>query len=123
MIKRFDKKMDIFETTEMAGIVLNNRVLRAATDECMADQDGNPTQKIVKLYEKLCSGGIGGIITGFMAVSDDGVSTMPGMIMIDSDKRIPGLAEVVSRVHEMKTPIICQIAHCGRTELAVKHLM
>jgi 2,4-dienoyl-CoA reductase-like NADH-dependent reductase (Old Yellow Enzyme family) len=111
---------NIFEPLDLAGIKLNNRVLRAATDEGMADTDGNPTEKLIKLYENLAKGGVGGIITGYMAVSKDGESTMPGMVMMDSDDRIEALTEVVNRVHKAGTPIIAQLAHCGRNGVGGK---
>lgn len=113
-------KIDVFEPATLAGIKLNNRILRAATDEGLADEYGNPTEKLTKLYEKLVKGGVGGIITGYMSVSKDGEAIMPGMVMIESDKRIIKLAEVVESVHEMGAPIICQIAHCGRNGVAGK---
>ncbi|BCN30961.1 NADH:flavin oxidoreductase [Anaeromicropila herbilytica] len=114
------KQIDVFVPEELSGIRLNNRILRSATDEGMADSDGNPTEKLIKLYENLAKGGIGGIITGYMSVSKDGTSTMPGMVMIESDNRITKLTEVVNRVHQMSAPIICQIAHCGRNGVAGK---
>ncbi|MDO5516243.1 MAG: NADH:flavin oxidoreductase [Clostridium sp.] len=113
-------KIDVFEAVELAGIKLNNRIIRAATDEGLADENGNPTDKLSKLYENLAKGGVGGIITGYMSVSKDGESVMPGMVMIESDDRIARLAEVVNNVHKMGTPIICQIAHCGRNGVAGK---
>lgn len=113
-------KIDVFETVKLAGIKLNNRILRAATDEGLADENGNPTDKLSKLYENLAKGGVGAIITGYMCVSKDGESTMPGMVMIESDDRIARLAEVVNNVHKMETPIICQVAHCGRNGVAGK---
>ncbi|MDO4650240.1 MAG: NADH:flavin oxidoreductase, partial [Eubacteriales bacterium] len=112
-------RIDIFHSSDIAGINFNNRILRAATDEGMAE-NGNPTERLINLYEKLARGGVGGIITGYMSVSQDGESVMPGMIMIESDERIPQLAEVVKRVHELHTPIIAQIAHCGRNGVAGK---
>lgn len=112
--------INIFEPIELAGMKLNNRVLRAATDEGMANNDGNPTEKLIKLYENLAKGGIGGIITGYMAVSKEGESTMPGMVMMDSDERIEKLTEVVNRVHEFGIPIIAQLAHCGRNGVGGK---
>ncbi|URZ05679.1 NADH:flavin oxidoreductase [Clostridium felsineum] len=113
-------KIDVFAPSELARIRLNNRIIRGATDEGLADESGNPTEKLIKLYETLAEGGVGGIITGYMSVSKDGESMMPGMTMIESDERITRLAKVVNRIHEMGTPIICQIAHCGRNGIAGK---
>jgi 2,4-dienoyl-CoA reductase-like NADH-dependent reductase (Old Yellow Enzyme family) len=36
------------------------------------------------------------------------------MLMIDHDRFIPPYKEITDTVHERQTPIILQIAHCGR---------
>lgn len=112
--------IDIFAPADFAGIKVNNRIFRAATDEGMADKNGVPTEKLIKLYENLAKGGVGAIITGYMAVSKDGEAVMPGMVMIENDDRIDELSKVVERVHALQTPIIAQIAHCGRNGVVGK---
>lgn len=110
----------IFEKTNIAGIEINNRVFRAATDESLADQDGNVTKELTKVYEDLANGGIGLIITGYMAVSEDGKSPVQGMSMIESDDRIEPLKKMTDRIHELNTPIVAQLVHCGTNGVARK---
>ena len=116
-------QMNLFEPAKLAGVLMNNRILRAATDEGMADANGNPTERLIKLYENLAKGGVGGMITGYMGISKEGESQMPGMVMIDSDERIMPLSKVVERVHQLNTPIVAQIAHCGRNGVAGKRFL
>jgi len=104
----------IFEPTSLAGIKLNNRIIRSATHEGMADEKGFPTEKLKKLYIRLAKGGVGAIITGYAAIQQDGKSPMFAMTMIDNDDSIPKYREITQAVHEHGTPIIMQIAHCGR---------
>lgn len=113
----------IFEKTNIAGIEINNRVFRAATDESLADQDGNVTKELTKVYEDLANGGIGLIITGYMAVSEDGKSPVQGMSMIESDDRIEPLKKMTDRIHELNTPIVAQLVHCGTNGVARKNSM
>jgi len=104
----------IFEPTSLAGIQLKNRIIRSATHEGMADEKGFPTDKLKKLYIRLAKGGVGAIITGYAAIQADGKSPLFAMTMIDNDKSIPKYKEITDAVHEYNTPIIMQIAHCGR---------
>ena len=105
---------DIFSAVQIGGINLNNRILRSATDESMADESGFPTQKLYKTYERLAKGEVGAIITGFMAVSEDGQTKQKGMCRIDTDASVSPLTDLVTYIHSTGVPIICQIAHCGR---------
>ena len=75
----------LFEKTNIKGMELKNRLVRSATHEGMADENGFPTQDLFKLYERLAKGGIGLIITGFAFVSRDGRSPVLGMQGIDSE--------------------------------------
>lgn len=104
----------IFEYTQIAGIKLKNRVIRSATYEGMADENGFPTEKVKNLYISLAKGGVGAIITGFTVVQADGKSSALTDAMIDNDKSIQAYKEITDAVHEYNTPIIMQISHCGR---------
>lgn len=104
----------IFEHTSLAGIKLKNRIIRSATHEGMADEKGFPTEKLKKLYIRLAKGGVGAIITGYAAIQADGKSSAFAMTMIDNDDSIRAYREITNAVHEYDTPIIMQIAHCGR---------
>lgn len=55
----------------------------------------------------------GMIITGYIAVSEDGRSTIPGMIMLEKDERIAPLKTLTERVHNLNTSIVAQLVHCG----------
>jgi len=88
----------LFENTEIKGMELNNRLVRSATHEAMADDDGFPTDRLFKLYERLAKGGVGLIITGYTYVSPDGKST--AMLGIDTDEHISKYRELVDHVHQ-----------------------
>jgi len=104
----------VFEPAILAGIRLKNRIIRSATHEGMADGKGFPTEKLKKLYIRLAKGDVGAIITGYAAIQADGKSPLFAMTMIDNDNCIPVYREITEAVHEHGTPIIMQIAHCGR---------
>jgi 2,4-dienoyl-CoA reductase-like NADH-dependent reductase (Old Yellow Enzyme family) len=104
----------VFDQTQLAGMKLKNRIIRSATIEGMADENGFPTENLKKLYIRLAQGGVGAIITGYAGVQVDGKCSLFRMAMIDNDKSIPLYKEITDAVHEYDTPIIMQIAHSGR---------
>lgn len=104
----------IFEPTVLAGITMKNRIIRSATHEGMADERGCPTEQLKKKYVQLAKGEVGAIITGYAGIQQNGKSPLYRMLMIDSDHCIDAYKDVVDAVHEYNTPIILQIAHCGR---------
>lgn len=93
---------------------MKNRIIRSATHEGMADEKGFPTEKLKKLYVNLAKGDVGAIITGYVGIQQDGKTCLLNMTMIDSDDKIPAYKEITQAVHEYGTPLIMQIAHCGR---------
>lgn len=107
-------KSKVFEQTSLSGILLKNRIIRSATHEGMADENGYPTDQLKKLYVRLAKGGAGAIITGYAGVSVVGKSNLFRMTMIDTDDHIPAFREITAAVHAHDTPVIMQIAHCGR---------
>jgi len=76
----------LFEKTKIKNMELKNRLVRSATHEAMADDNGFPTDKLFKLYERLSKGGVGLIITGYTFVSRDG--KFIAMLGLDTDEHI-----------------------------------
>jgi 2,4-dienoyl-CoA reductase-like NADH-dependent reductase (Old Yellow Enzyme family) len=102
----------LFEETTIKGMELKNRLVRSATHEAMADEEGFPTERLFRLYERLAKGGVGLIITGYTYVSRDG--KFKAMLGIDTDGHIPKYRDLVNHVHQNGTKIAMQINHCGR---------
>ena len=107
-------KVNPFESAELCGVKLNSKIIRSATHEGMADENGKPTEQLIKTYEKYAKGGAGLIITGYMAVTQQGKCPLYNMTKLDSDELIPAWQEVTDQVHAAGAPIFAQIAHCGR---------
>ncbi|MBL6956017.1 MAG: NADH:flavin oxidoreductase [Chlorobium phaeobacteroides] len=104
----------LFVPANIAGITLQNRIIRSATHESMADEAGAPTEALEKLYVKVAKGGAGAIITGYAGIQQDGKSSLLNMLMINRDELIPSYRKLTDTVHEHDVPVILQIAHCGR---------
>lgn len=104
----------LFNETVISGISVKNRIIRSATHDGLADENGAPSDKLIAKYEHLAKNEIGCIITGYAAVSRNGVSPYPRMMKIYDDSVIGKYKELTDAVHRHDTPVILQIAHCGR---------
>ncbi len=104
----------LFNETVISGIPVKNRIIRSATHDGLADANGAPTGKLIKKYENLAKNEVGCIVTGYAAVSKNGVSPYPAMMKIYDDSVIDKFKELTDAVHRHQTPVVLQIAHCGR---------
>lgn len=96
------------------GLTVENRILRSATMEYMADLDGHVTDDLLKLYYDLARGGAGLIVTGCTAVQENGKAWAHQLAIWD-DGFIDGLAKVARLIHWHGPDSRCavQIAHQG----------
>ena len=90
----------LFDKTIISGITLNNRIIRSATHDGLADDNGAPSDTLIKKYKQLAKNEVGCIITGYAAVSKNGVSPYPRMMKIYDDSVIEKYKELTDAVHE-----------------------
>jgi 2,4-dienoyl-CoA reductase-like NADH-dependent reductase (Old Yellow Enzyme family) len=102
----------LFTSQTFGTLTLPNRIVRSATAERMADEDGYLIPKIFPLYRALAEGGTGLIITGHMYVHPDG-KAHPEMTGIYSDELLEGLIQLAETVHRGGGLIAAQINHGG----------
>ena len=102
----------IFETTTINGLELSNRLVRSATWEGLGDSDGGVNDRLIDVYRDLADGGVGLIITGYIAVRADG-RQQSTQLLADRDDFVPGLADLASEVHRHHGKVVAQIVHCG----------
>ncbi len=100
---------------KIGNLFLKNRIVRSATMEAMATEDGSVTDRHISLYRLLAEGGAGLIITGHTWVQKNGQAG-PHQMGLDDDNFVPGLARIAETVHRFgagaKTAL--QLTHCGR---------
>jgi 2,4-dienoyl-CoA reductase-like NADH-dependent reductase (Old Yellow Enzyme family) len=102
----------LFDVTEINGMRLSNRFVRAPTWEGMADEDGHITGPLLSLYEELALGGVGLIITGYAAVYT-GEYASPRMMGIYEDSFISEYRILTETIHQYESKIALQIAYGG----------
>lgn len=99
----------IFEPVKINHIELKNRLIRSATWEGIANQDGSVTEEAYEIYKELARGGIGAIITGFTSVSLHDYY-FGGMMRLCDDALIPQYKKLTDIIHEEGIPAITQLA-------------
>lgn len=104
-----------FQPGQIGGIKLKNRLVRSATFENMATEDGKVTNIQVELYRTLAQGGVGLIVTGHTAVHA-GWSTLPHMTRISDDSYIPIVRAIARAVHDVGNDckVVLQLNQMGR---------
>lgn len=102
----------VFEATAINGLELANRLVRSATWEGLGDPEGGVTDPLIDIYRDLADGGVGLIITGYMAVRADG-RQQASQLLADRADRIAGLARIADAVHQRGGKVVGQIVHCG----------
>lgn len=103
---------ELFTTTEINGMELENRFVRAATWERMAEQKGHLTDDLVEVYKKLAQAEIGLIITGYAYVTEE-EQPNPGMMGIYEDSFIDEYKKLTDLVHQEGSKIVMQLAYGG----------
>ncbi|WP_320007035.1 NADH:flavin oxidoreductase [Maridesulfovibrio sp.] len=102
----------LFDKINIGKIKMKNRLMRSATWENMADEDGYVTDRLIDTLEDLAKGGVGAVVSGCGYVTGE-EQPNPGMTAIWDDRYIPGLKELSDRIHRHDTPIIFQCIYGG----------
>ncbi len=103
----------LFDPAVIGPFWLKNRFVRAATAECMADDRGLVSTRLISLYSRLAEGDVGLLITGGAYVHPSGRSYV-GVTGAHDDSTIPGLSALTEAVHQRGARIVLQLYHCGR---------
>lgn len=104
--------MKVFEPASIGAISLTNRFVRSATHEGSANSQGYCLPSLTKLLVQLAKGGVGLIITGHTAVSNNGRAGRRRLCLWDND-HLPALVDMVDQVHEAGGKLVIQLGHAG----------
>ena len=103
----------IFDPITVCNMELQNRFVRSATHEFMAEKDGTPTSRLGDLYEELARSEVGLIVTGYSCIHPCGWSDANQQGIYD-DRFIEPYRRITERVHKYRSRIVLQIVHGGR---------
>lgn len=99
----------IFESASLGKLTLENRLIRSATWEGLADAAGHMPGELYQVYAGLAEGGVGAIISGFTSVSDDD-RYFDGMARLSNDGLIEGHKRLTDICHAENRRVLVQLA-------------
>ena len=102
----------LFDKTNIKGMKMKNRFIKAAVWEELASEDGHMTDDLFEIYRELAEGGIGTILTGYSYVTEN-EHPNPRMMGIYDDSFIEEYRKLTDMVHQNGANIVMQIVYGG----------
>ena len=101
----------LFDSFDLKGLTLSNRIVMSAMTRTRATEDDVPTEVMRDYYVQRASAGL--IVTECTQISDQahGIIRAPGLHRADQIVAWQGITDAV---HAADGRIYCQIWHCGR---------
>ncbi|AEY85495.1 NADH:flavin oxidoreductase/NADH oxidase [Streptomyces hygroscopicus subsp. jinggangensis 5008] len=103
----------LFSPLRIGSMQARNKVALAPMTVAYANLDGTVSHAEIEHYARRARGGVGLVITEHFTVSEAG-RQLPRQTIVDSDRKIEGLAALAKAVHEEGTLLVAQIGHAGR---------
>ncbi len=99
---------------------MRNRIILAPMGSVLAQEDGGLDERHKLYYETRAKGGVGLVIVEVAAVDYPRGSAMNRQISLSDDRFIPGLTDLVERIHRHGAKAAIQLQHAGK--IATKDL-
>ncbi len=105
------------------GLVLPNRIMKAALSEALGTKLNAPDMRLERLYSAWGSGGYGLIVTGNVMVDRTQLGE-PGNVVIEDERDLDALSRWAKTAKDGGVPIFVQLNHPGRQSnpLALGHV-
>ena len=95
------------------GVVLRNRLAKAAMSETLGTNDSRPTAGLVQLYRRWGSSGLGLILTGNVMIDRRALGE-PGNVVIEDEADVPLLKQWAATATDQGAAIWAQLNHPGK---------
>ncbi|MGV0837968.1 oxidoreductase [Mycolicibacterium thermoresistibile] len=104
------------------GLVLPNRIMKAALSEVLGDRRNAPDDRLHRLYTAWSRGGYGLIVTGNVMV-DGSQLAEPANVVIEDGRHLDALTRWADTAKSAGIPLLVQLNHPGRqaNPLALGH--
>src|SRR5882757_899808 len=96
-----------------SGLVLSNRIAKAAMEEGMASAEQVPDERLISLYRRWGAGGAGLLITGNVMVHAEAL-TGPGGVVLDEHAPLDPFSRWAGAAKSGGSAVWMQINHPGR---------
>lgn len=107
------KYPNLLSPAKIGNVELRNKTVMAAMGMSQSD-NGFVNKAVLNHYAERAKGGVGAIIVEVTCVDSPLGLNTKGMLVIDDDKYIPGMAQLASVIHEGGAKAFLQISHTGR---------
>lgn len=97
---------------KIGSLELKNRFVMPPMGSSTSDELHHFTEQSYSYYEERAKGGFGLIFTGYMCVSEDGLS-YPNQVQIYDDSCLPYMREFTERIHSHDAKCFAQLQHSG----------
>jgi 2,4-dienoyl-CoA reductase-like NADH-dependent reductase (Old Yellow Enzyme family) len=95
------------------GVVLRNRLAKAAMSETLGTNDSRPTAGLAQLYRRWGSSGLGLILTGNVMIDRRALGE-PGNVVIEDEADLPLLKQWAATATDQGAAIWAQLNHPGK---------
>ncbi|MEJ9080447.1 nitroreductase family deazaflavin-dependent oxidoreductase [Gordonia malaquae] len=96
-----------------SGQTLANRLMKSALSEGLADGDGSPDDRLVRLYSRWADGGFGLVVTGNVMVDRRQLGE-PGNVVIEDESHLAEFARWADAAKRGGSRVWMQVNHPGR---------
>ena len=102
---------NVFMPLTMRGVVLRNRIIKAATYEAGCSNDGVPKSSLIDFHASVAAGGAALTTIAYASVSSDGRSFATQLLV--NSAAAPGLTALTGKVHARGGKVAIQLTHAG----------
>ncbi len=107
------KYPNLLSPGKIGKVELRNKTVMAAMGMSQAE-NGFVNKAVLNHYAERAKGGVGAIIVEVTCVDSPLGLNTKGMLVIDDDKYIPGMAQLADVIHDGGSKAFLQISHTGR---------
>ncbi len=107
------KYPNLLSPGKIGKVELRNKTVMAAMGMSQAE-NGFVNKAVLNHYAERAKGGVGAIIVEVTCVDSPLGLNTKGMLVIDDDKYIPGMAQLADVIHKGGSKAFLQISHTGR---------
>ncbi len=108
----------LLSPVQVGGLTFKNRIYKPPSGtKLFNNTDGYVSEEGKLIYEAWAKGGAGCIVVESPAIGDALSIDIPNKFLINDDKFIPGLTELVGVIHKHDCPALLQLYHAGQWHL------
>ncbi len=110
----------LFEPGWIGNVRLKNRVIKAPQHTGLANPDGSITDRMLRYYKSVASGGVGMVIVEYAWIDNDASRASPCQLGIAGMDHIPGLSLLAQTIQANGAKAAIQISHAGRQRFTLE---